>query len=286
MVFIPYPLKMDATGQLVPVVRTKSYTPVDARVMRFLVEPNTAMPPGTILAELFDQQQKDRILALKNDITTATKDEEFKTGQAKLPGVPEEQRRQFVAEAKEAERKKESAQKELDDLQTLLDADPQHPGNFFLKAPEFTEKDKIRLHGFKGPRQWTLLTSDFKNEWTNRLAKPNEPILSLGLKEGPWEIELKIPQKHIGQILAACEKEKARLTQERRAKLMAQRGVDTIRADDPEMKIDEHDICLEVDFLLKSDPTKTYRGLLHRNRIAAEATPAKDGTCPRRSRWW
>ncbi len=34
----------------------------------------------------------------------------------------------------------------------------------------------------------------------------------LGLKEGPWEIELKIPQKHIGQVLNGFQMLKKRLS--------------------------------------------------------------------------
>jgi hypothetical protein len=129
---------------------------------------------------------------------------------------------------------------------------PNKPGFYQLRAPLFTDQDKARLWNFTGRRQWTILNSDFQDQWLNKTAKPTEPILSVGLKEGPWEIELKIPQKHIGQVLAAFERF----------------GKDDQGNYRP----------LEVDFLLKSDPTKTYKGLLRRNRIAAEATPARDET--------
>src|SRR5262249_42518442 len=33
---------------------------------------------------------------------------------------------------------------------------------------------------------------------------------------------------------------------------------------------------LDVDFLLRSDPTRTYKGKLFRDRIAGEATPNRD----------
>src|SRR5262249_54422531 len=56
---------------------------------------------------------------------------------------------------------------------------------------------------------------------------------------------LKIPQKHIGQVL---------------------------RAFNP----DEVDPKLFVDLLLTSDPTRTFKGVLYRSNIAGEATPNRD----------
>ena len=60
-----------------------------------------------------------------------------------------------------------------------------------------------------------------------------------------WEVELKISQKYIGQVLMAFDRLK---------------------------KGDE----LEVDILLASEPTRMYKGKLWCNKIAAEATPNKD----------
>ena len=50
-------------------------------------------------------------------------------------------------------------------------------------------------------KEWTVLNSNFKEELTNVTVKPSDKLLWLGAKDGPWEIEMKIPQKHIGQVL-------------------------------------------------------------------------------------
>src|SRR5262249_50323772 len=57
-------------------------------------------------------------------------------------------------------------------------------------------------------------------------------------------LEIKIPQKHLGQVLLAFEHEKTDV--------------------------------LDVDFLLRSDPTRVFRGKLHRGKIAGEAKPSQD----------
>src|SRR5262249_53948749 len=104
----------------------------------------------------------------------------------------------------------------------LYNAVVDRPGYFFVRAP---------LAG-------TILNSDFAEKLRNRTVKPSEPLLRVGNKQGRWEIELKIPQKHIGQVLRAFAKE----------------GVTE----------------LDVDLLLLTDPTRVYTGKLARDKIGGE----------------
>jgi hypothetical protein len=69
-------------------------------------------------------------------------------------------------------------------------------------------------------------------------------LLRLGDQQGEWEVELKIPQKHIGQV----------------KKAFTYLGTDE----------------LDVDLLVRSEPTTVYKGKLHIKSIAGEATPNKD----------
>src|SRR5207244_1548931 len=66
----------------------------------------------------------------------------------------------------------------------------------------------------------------------------------IGDKDSGWEVEMKIPQKNINHIRAAYRELKTNV--------------------------------LEVDLLVRSEPTTTYRGLLYKDRIGGEATPQKD----------
>src|SRR5207237_6247760 len=116
-------------------------------------------------------------------------------------------------------------------LQALIantNADQQKPGHFFLMAP----------------RLGRVLNGDFQEQFTNRFVKPNEPILRVGNKDGKWEVQIKIPQKHIGQILYAFDR----------------------------LQVNE----LPVDLLPLSDPTHTYRGWLARTDIAGEHARNRD----------
>ena len=106
------------------------------------------------------------------------------------------------------------------------------PGFFFLLSP---------LNGI-------VLTPNFQEEMTGRVFKPSDQILRVGNKEGNWEIELKIPQKHIGQVLQA------------------------FKSTEP-IDLDEE---LDVDLILRSAPTSTFKAKLARRSIGGEATPNRD----------
>src|SRR5262249_31371773 len=117
--------------------------------------------------------------------------------------------------------------------------DRSRPGVFNLLAPTMLAEERRQL----ADARWLVLTSNFQ-EKVGSEVKPNEPIMRLGAMDGPPEIELKIPQKHIGQVRKAYDR----------------------------LKTDE----LEVDFLLLGETTVPYKGFLHRSRIAGEATPNRE----------
>src|SRR5205823_6175075 len=110
--------------------------------------------------------------------------------------------RQQLSTAREEERTKlnadiveqEATYRQYSDLlrqwRDRVNADDTQLGNFWLSAP---------MDG-------VVLNSDFRENLTNKQMKPSEQILRIGDKRGPWEIELKVPQKHIGQILQAFDK--------------------------------------------------------------------------------
>jgi hypothetical protein len=239
LVLVPYPLKMDATGQFLPVTRRWVYSPVPGRVDHFEVKPGFSVPEDDNLIVMDDFNLHMKLIQLEEDINKAQGqlaelDREYTDARAAdRPRIDQERATQKATRyAKEQER---------DALIRRTNADRSHPGRFWLKSPFFPEEEKSSA---EQPLRWTVLNADFQETLTNREVKPSDPLLRLGYKEGKWEIELKIPQKHIGQVLQAFDS--------------------------------EHKEELEVDLLLKSQPTKVYRGFLARDKIAGEANPNKD----------
>jgi len=68
--------------------------------------------------------------------------------------------------------------------------------------------------------------------------------MRLGDKTGGWELELKIPQRHVNQLLRAFD--------------------------------DEPDPHLMVDILVTSRPTSIFKGVLYKSKISGEAAPNRD----------
>ena len=91
-------------------------------------------------------------------------------------------------------------------------------------------------------RSWTILSTNFKEDLTERAVKPTDELLRLGAKDGPWEIETKIPQQNIGHILMAYH--------------------------------DLNSDVLDVEFILRADSSRKFHGKLRRDRIGGEAMPA------------
>jgi hypothetical protein len=98
-----------------------------------------------------------------------------------------------------------------------------------------------------GRPEWTILDSPgFQEALRNRHVKRTDALLHLGNRTGIWEIQLKIPQKHVGQALQAF-------------------------GPNPSPNAE-----LDVDLVLRSMPTQTFRGKLAHKDIATEATPDRD----------
>jgi len=123
----------------------------------------------------------------------------------------------------------------------------QHPGRFILLAPAFTPEQLGQFPpdiGRQHLHMWTVLSSGFRSEWNNREAKPSDALMTLAAKEATHELELRIPQKHIGQVLAGFDR----------------MGVEII----------------DVDFLLKTHPTQSFKGKLRRSRIGGQVSTNKE----------
>ncbi len=239
LVVVPYPLKMDANGQLLPIERQKIYSPHEGHVRQFLIEPGSVFKPYTQLVKMEDQTLGAKINTLNEEINGLSRLLLSVTSQVNKAKDNTELLR---IEQKKAEYQGQLAakQEELKGLVRINNCDPNQPRFFTLVAPDFRSQRATAKD-----RMWTVLDNDFREQFTNRYVRPMDAILRLGDVDGPWEIEIKIPQKHIGQVLRA------------------------FKTDDPDAKLD-------VDLKVTSDPTQTYRGILYRSKVAGEAVPNRD----------
>jgi hypothetical protein len=233
MVLVPYPLKMEAKGQLLPKARSWVYSPMEGQVVAIKenLKPSSRVRKGQELILMYNQDLARQISELRESIRQQV---EFINTNA---NPKEESVKQQVNQARISLHAK---QQQLNGLVERTNADLRQPGHFWVKSP---------MDGL-------VLTGDFREMLTNRPVKASDPLLRIGnaLSEDlrDWEIELKIPQKHIGQVLAAY-------------------GYADVDPDHPNGSGE-----LWVDLLLSTSPTTTYRGKLSRANIAKEATPNRN----------
>ena len=176
---------------------------------------------------MYDVELQERLIKLDSEIQGAQDAIELLNKQMTGPKEPGTSLATLGSEKKTKEVLRDQKLLERDALRDRTNSD-ERPGYFWLKAP------------FKG----TVLNADFRENLTNRQVKSSDPILRIGDKDKRWEVELKIPQKHIGQVLAAFPM--------------------------------NHQTDLDVDLLVTSVPTRTFKGKLSWDRVAREATPNKD----------
>ncbi len=227
MVFVPYPLKMKAKGKLLPFERQYVYSPIPATIVRFAVDRGEHVFKGQQLVLMHDVDAEKQIGNLTGEIAKLETDIRNLQSQARA-ALSEKDRQTADGERQKKQSERTSRMQQLERFKEIIQADDQVPGNFWLTSP---------IDGF-------VLNSDFRQDLTGKFVKPSDPILRVGNKDGEWEIELKIPQKHTGQVLQAFDK---------------------IPAEE-----------LEVDILLLTAPTSTFKGKLSRKEIGGQATPNRE----------
>lgn len=235
---VPYPLKLEANGQLLPIERQKAFPPHAGNIQNFLIEQNSEVDAGAVLATLYDPELESQLRKLRQEIFSAQNMVRTVAGQLELAKDQSELTR-LKGQKSQAEAQLTA---KANELQLLLDVNHclrDQPGKFQLVAPKFSPRAVTHIP------KWKVLDADFR-EIKNRYVKPSDAVLRLGDCHGPWEIELKIPQKHIGQVMRAFEAQKTA---------------------NPK---------LDVDLLVTSTPTQTYRGVLYLDKTAREAVPNRD----------
>jgi hypothetical protein len=228
MILVPYPLKMKAKGNMLPLDRQNLFSPAEAQIMSFMVEPNDDVLQGQHLVRMRSTEVQMKITELNGKILAAKHDRDSQNDLYNK-ATDEKNRNQALAQRGKAEDSFNEYTRELNHYVERIKADPSDPGIFLLTCP----LDKARV-----------LSYDFRDSMLSRSVKPSEPIMRLGNVEGEWVIEIKMPQKYIGHVKEAFEKEQT----------------------------DK----LDVTIIPLSTPTRRFQGKLHRDDVAGEAIPNPD----------
>jgi hypothetical protein len=235
MIFMPFPLKMEANGQTLPKDRRWIYSPIPGTIKEIPagLKSGSKVAKGQPLFVMFDSELEKQVNELQTDI--AVLETKINAPGPKNPDPAKNEGADPVTleEAKITRRKKIEM---LNRLKDRTNADLAHPGAFTIIAP----------------KAGIILSADFRENLIGKNVRPGDPLIRVGYtdpnhpKLTDWEIELKIPQKHVGQVNRAFE----RLPQ----------GVEE----------------LDVDVMFVSQSTTSYRAKLRKDKIASQANTQKD----------
>ncbi len=144
LVLVPYPLKMEASGKLLPTIRRVIYSPVMGKLIDFSIVPGESVAENQTLAEMHDLDLQSRMDKLKAEISAA--DKEIPSLENRERSAPPDERLKVASELAKKRAEKDAKQSELKDLIKRTAADAQRSGTFSLKAPLFTP-EQVRMIG-------------------------------------------------------------------------------------------------------------------------------------------
>ncbi len=216
LTLVRVPLRLEATGQLAPQERRIVYAPLSGRIVQLLAQQGDRIDKGQELLFIADPETQLKVNKLTIAISAAKQKLAFLDEQLARP-LGARDRAEFVSERIKTQYEQQKAVVERD----LLLAECRTP----QKAPVVA------------PVAGQLLTFDAREKLLGKEVKLGDALLRVAATDGPWEVELFLPEREAGAIRAA------------------------LAADDGQ---------LPVDLLLSSDPQRTYAGKLCLHDLGGE----------------
>ena len=243
MVLVPYPLKMQAKGEFLPKNTVYLFGAAEGVVKGINGKPGDRVKEGANLVTLFSPELQAKIQQAQNDAISARQVIDGINQALAKVGRSSDDELQYLRERGKQAAILESKTRYLIELLKANSATAGSPGQFFAVAPRIET-------GIPG--DWQILSSDNRDEILNRTIKASEPLMRLGAVDGPWRVELKIPQRNIGHISRA----------------FATEGLH--KKDAAGKKY------LDVDVLLTNRPDFSYPGRLYAEDMSQQAVPNRD----------
>ena len=248
MIFVQYPLRMDAKGQMLPVEIAKIYPPHVGVVKEVRARPGDRINPDYPAVMMFSDPLTGDLTKLLNEFNTAAGREEAAAQSLATWRGSDQTKFEVQAQFNTSKAARESAQRQIEAMAKAYNLVPNRKGWYEARAPQFD----VRLKRPAGQSQWTVLNDDRRESLSGRTMQPQDELLRVGNLEGAWQVELKIPQRNVGQINRAFANPKLH-----KAEAGGRR-------------------YLDVDVLLASMPDTRYLGRLYQDEMAQEAVPNKN----------
>jgi hypothetical protein len=248
LILVPYPMKMDAKGEFLPQQVAQVYAPTEGILNAIRYKGGATVKERAMVLGFYSSQLKEKLLTASND---------YRVADAEVRAISASKTNSTLSTDQDSnlniqlEKAKATAQTKYEALRLMIErnnADSIRFGEFNALAPAIDPS----IRGNSKSTEWRVLNADNQDMLMNRAVRPNEPLMRLGFVDGPWRVEMKIPQRNIGHITSAFVHEGRYKT---------------------DSKGDKY---LDVDVLMTARPDTSFPGRLYEKDMAREAVPNRD----------
>jgi multidrug efflux pump subunit AcrA (membrane-fusion protein) len=219
LTFVSIPLRLDSRGELLPSDRQIVYSRLSGRIIEVKTRHGETVVRGQELLLMEDPELQLEVEQLGLKVSAA---------EQRIALLNQQIGKETGSEERNALLREKSSQE-------------------YEMRRAAAERD-ILLQGARDPRRapvvspltGKVVTFDAREELVGKTVKPGDPLLRVARTEGPWEVELFIPEGHVGAV---------------------REGLDRSPAGE-----------LELDLLLASHPHRTFKGRLQRTGLGGETT--------------
>lgn len=183
--FAPWPYKVVAEGQLMPVTQRDVFAPWDGEVTQLAVKGGESVEEGEPLAILRNDDLRSEIVRVRNDL-----DEREKSVIALTGRIADARRRNALQEETQLEGERVAAVAEVNGLRQQL---------------EILEERQERLT-VTAPITGVVATFQLDQLLQNRPVRRGEMLMEIMDDQGTWHLELDVEDKRMGHILRAIER--------------------------------------------------------------------------------
>lgn len=180
LVYIPWEYKAEAKGRLMPASQTDVFAPWDAQVHRLLVTSGQKVQAGDLLLELRSPDLEAKYLAAQNRLSELGKQQQ--AHQADLDEAVRRADRNKITEL----------QGKLQQTNVAIEGGLEQVGVL---------RSQVELLQVKAPSAGTITTFQLEQLLSNRPVQRGEVLMEIMQEDGPWRLELEVPDHRMGHIL-------------------------------------------------------------------------------------
>ena len=180
LVFVPWNFELKANGSLEPVNRSEVFAKVDGVVKSVPVSHGEQVKKDTVLVELRSTDLRVQMRQFLGDLNSTDEQISSKQRQLKHGRMASEDKSQIEGEVEALKEKRRSLQTQLDLLQ-----------------------EKVKDLQVTSPRDGQVITWDLQNLLDGRPVQRGQVLMQVADTQGPWQIELQMPEDGMGHIVQA-----------------------------------------------------------------------------------